>query len=75
MRPKAPDDLPSPDLFRNRLENMLDQRHEINRLADLIDWNSFDAEFGTLYCPDNGCPATVQGKSVAFLTDSRLLNR
>ncbi len=57
MRPKAPDDSPSPDLFRNRLENMLDQRHELYRLADLIDWNSFDAEFGALYCPDNGCPA------------------
>jgi IS5 family transposase len=36
---------------------MLDQRHELYRLADLIDWNRFDAEFGALYCPDNGCPA------------------
>ena len=57
MRPNAPDESPSPDLFRNRLENMLDQRHELYRLADLIDWDSFDAEFGELYCPDNGCPA------------------
>ncbi len=57
MRPKAPDESPSPDLFRNSLENMLDQRHELYRLADLIDWDSFDEEFGGLYCPDNGCPA------------------
>ena len=26
-------------------------------LADLIDWHGFDAAFGELYCPDNGCPA------------------
>ena len=57
MRPKEPEASPSPDLFRNRLENMLDQRHELYRLADLIDWNSFDTAFGKLYCPDNGCPA------------------
>lgn len=57
MRPKAPDDSPSTDLFRNRLENMLDQRHELYRLANLIDWNCFDTEFGELYCSDNGCPA------------------
>ena len=36
---------------------MLDQRHELYRLADLIDWDSFDVAFGELYCPDNGCPA------------------
>jgi len=48
---------PSPDLFRNRLDNMLNQRHELYRLADLIDWSVFDIEFGPLYCPDNGCPA------------------
>jgi len=57
MRPTAPDESPSPDLFRNRLDNMLDQRHELYRLADLIDWASFDTAFGELYCPDNGCPA------------------
>jgi IS5 family transposase len=57
MRPKAPDESPSPDLFRNRLDNMLDQRHELYRLADLIDWDSFDTAFGELHCPDNGCPA------------------
>ena len=57
MRPKVPDPSPSSDLFRNRLDNLLDQRHELYRLADLIDWNSFDTTFGALYCSDNGCPA------------------
>ena len=44
------------DLFRERLDNMLNQRHALYRLADLIQWSVFDNEFGSLYCPDNGCP-------------------
>ena len=57
MTPEKPEVHPSPDLFRNRLDNMLNHRHELYRLADLIDWSVFDTEFGSLYCPDNGCPA------------------
>ena len=44
------------DLFRERLDNMLNQRHALYRLADLMEWSVFDKEFGALYCPDNGCP-------------------
>ena len=44
------------DLFRERLDNMPNQRHTLYRLADLIEWSVFDNEFGSLYCPDNGCP-------------------
>jgi len=57
MTPEKPQKSPSHDLFRNRLDNMLNHRHELYRLADLIDWSVFDSEFGVLYCPDNGCPA------------------
>ena len=57
MTPEKPQKSPSQELFRNRLDNMLNQRHELYRLADLIDWSTFDAAFGSLYCPDNGCPA------------------
>ena len=35
---------------------MLNQRHALYRLADLLDWSVFDKAFGALYCPDNGCP-------------------
>ena len=44
------------DLFRERLDNMLNQRHALYRLADLMEWSVFDNKFGSLYCPDNGCP-------------------
>ena len=51
MRPKQ---IPTPgageaDMFRNRLDNMIDTRHELARLAGLIDWQRFDDAFGALY--------------------------
>ena len=58
MTPRQPDAVTrtATDLFRERLDNMLNQRHALYRLADLLDWSVFDKEFGALYCPDNGCP-------------------
>jgi IS5 family transposase len=56
MRPKEPtggDDL---DLFRARLENIVDQRHPLVRLAALIDWSRFDEAFGALYSDGVGRP-------------------
>ena len=57
MRPMP---LPTPadgeaDLFRHRLDNLIDMRHELVRLAALIDWRRFDAAFGDLYA-DKGRP-------------------
>ena len=37
------------DLFRSRLENIIDQRHPLVRLARLIDWRVFEERFGALY--------------------------
>src|SRR5215204_6461909 len=41
----------SGDLYRSRLDQILDQRHELFRLATLIDWHRFDQEFGRFYRP------------------------
>src|SRR5215212_9571390 len=41
----------SGDLYRSRLDQILDQRHELVRLASLIDWDRFDHEFGGFYRP------------------------
>lgn len=49
MRPKPPNAAAVDDLFRHRLSNMLDQRHELLRLAGLIDWQRFDRDYGALY--------------------------
>jgi IS5 family transposase len=55
-----PSQIPTPadgeaDLFRQRLDNIIDLRHELVRLAALIDWKRFDAAFGSLYA-DKGRP-------------------
>ena len=49
MRPKSPAEDGEEDLFRSRLANILDPRHELLRLAALIDWGVLDAAFGPLY--------------------------
>jgi transposase, IS5 family len=49
MRPKSPAEDGAEDLFRSRLANILDPRHELLRLAARIDWDTFDAAFGPLY--------------------------
>ncbi len=48
MRPKQPEAEPQEDLFRARLENLVDPRHALVRLAGLIDWGRFETEFGAL---------------------------
>jgi len=49
MRPKQPKAEPQEDLFRARLQNVVDSRHPLVRLAALIDWGRFETEFGALY--------------------------
>ncbi|HYI84153.1 MAG TPA: transposase [Acetobacteraceae bacterium] len=51
MRPKQPEAEPQEDLFRARLENLIDLRHPLVRLAGLIDWGRFETGFGPL-CTD-----------------------
>ncbi len=55
MRPKKQDDTSQLDMFRNRLENILNRNHELYRLAALIDWALLEQEFGALYS-ENGRP-------------------
>ena len=39
----------SGDLYRSRLDQILDHRHELFRLAALLDWEKFDQAFGRFY--------------------------
>ena len=55
MGPKERRDEPA-DLFRNRLENIINPRHELVQLAGAIDWSRFDDAFGALY-GEKGRPA------------------
>jgi transposase, IS5 family len=56
MRPRKPQEAPSDDLFRARLSNQLDLKHPLIRLAGLIEWESFETEFGSLYHETLGRP-------------------
>ena len=55
MRPKTGNS-DQGELFRSRLDQMLDRQHPLYRLADSIDWSFFDKEFGSLYVANFGRP-------------------
>lgn len=59
MRPKAPAEdgaTADLDMFRHQLDNMIDLRHLLARLAGLINWRGFDEAFGPLYSDKVGRP-------------------
>jgi len=79
MRPKPPREPASDDLFRHRLSNLLDQRHELLRLAGLIDWSRFEQADGALYAEDGrpGVPTRLMVglhllKHVKALSDAQV---
>jgi transposase, IS5 family len=51
MRSKCPERKADADLYRARLDNLLDHRHELFQLADRIDWEGFEEAFGRFYKP------------------------
>jgi len=57
MKPRKP--LPDQDdLLRSRLVEMIDMRHELVKLAELIDWEVFDREWVGFFPSHTGRPAT-----------------
>jgi len=49
MRPNKDQKSSQTDLFRNRLENIIDMRHELVALSNKIDWQRLDEEFAKHY--------------------------
>jgi IS5 family transposase len=66
MRPRKTETNGSGDLFRARLDQIIDMRHELVRLADEIDWAWIDAELAGLFSQD-GRPATQTRFMVGLL--------
>jgi IS5 family transposase len=48
MRPKKPETSGSSDLFRARLDQIINLRHELAQLAGKIDWDFIDGEIAPL---------------------------
>lgn len=57
MRSKPPVKPVDHDLFRKELVNIINMRHELVRLADLIDWSVFDRGSGAQFVSTTGRPA------------------
>jgi len=57
MKPKKPS-VEQDDLLRARLVEMIDMRHELVKLAALIDWEVFEREWGGFFPSHTGRPAT-----------------
>jgi transposase, IS5 family len=74
---------PVEDLFCQELVNIIDTRHELVRLAGLIDWTVFDRQFGAQFVSTTGRPALptrlVAGllylKHLYALSDEEVLQR
>src|ERR1700686_1165891 len=49
MRPKKPETTRSGDLFRARLDQIINLKHELAQLAGAIDWDWIDSEIAPLY--------------------------
>jgi transposase, IS5 family len=55
MRPKKHETTGSGDLFRARLDQIINMRHELVQLAGKIEWEFIDGEIAPLYS-DGGRP-------------------
>jgi hypothetical protein len=54
MKPREPLDEGQRDMFRARLDQIIDMRHEKAELARRIDWRHLAERFGELYSDEPG---------------------
>lgn len=67
MGPKPADSRTDHDLFRTELVNLIDQRHELVRLAELINWQAFSDEWSPQFASTTGRPALPTRLMAALL--------
>ena len=58
MKSKGNEPQPSLDMFRSELSNMLNLRHELCQLSELVNWESLEEVFGDFFPSETGRPAT-----------------
>lgn len=57
MTPKKSTTNHQEELFRAKLENIIDMSHELVKAAKMLNWEALESHFGATYCPNNGRPA------------------
>lgn len=67
MGPKPVDERSDHDLFRTELVNLIDHRHELVKLAELIDWQAFVDEWSPRFASTTGRPALPTRLMAALL--------
>ncbi|MBQ0960875.1 IS5 family transposase [Ideonella sp. 4Y11] len=67
MGPKPTDERSDHDLFRTELVNLIDQRHELVKLAALIDWQAFAQKWSPQFESTTGRPALPTRLMAALL--------
>lgn len=55
-RPREKRETGEQDLFRSRLDQILNMKHELVRLAQTIDWPMLEERFGAVYSDGPGMP-------------------
>jgi hypothetical protein len=56
MRPRERRESGQRDLFRARLDQIVDLKHPLAKLADVIDWGFLEKTFGAVYADGPGRP-------------------
>ncbi|MGH7225050.1 MAG: IS5 family transposase [Gemmataceae bacterium] len=56
MRPRERRETGEQDLFRSRLDQIIDMNHALVRLARTIDWHFLEGRFGSVYTDGPGSP-------------------
>lgn len=67
MGPKPADERTDHDLFRTELVNLIDLRHELVKLAELIDWQAFAHKWSPQFESTTGRPALPTRLMAALL--------
>ena len=56
MRPRERGETGAQDLFRSRLDQIIDMKHPLVALARTVDWSFLEERFGEVYTDDPGRP-------------------
>jgi len=57
MKPKKPKALPQDDLFKRRLDDLVNPSHRLVRLTNTLDWELLDRELGQHFSDSSGASA------------------
>ena len=57
MKPRKQKTIPQDDLFKVRLQDIVNPQHPLVEMRDMVDWSTLDQELGHKFCATNGASA------------------